>query len=131
MARYDDLNTGSIAYAALVSTILLMVLILLFRAMCYGWIEGEDVKKLANAHYVQSDTIIGQQKARIDGYAKEMVEVAPPAEDPTTATTAETADPAEKPAVEPTLVERLHIPMERAKELLLKEMATTPSGPAT
>ncbi len=128
MARYDDLNTGAIAYAAVVSSVLLLVLILLFRALCYGWIEGEDEAKLANSHYVQSDAMIGAQKERVDAFAKEMVEVAPPVADPTAV---EPEAGVKKAPEAPTMVERLHIPLQHAKELLLKEMASPQTEPST
>ncbi len=110
MARYDDLSTGPIAYAALVSTIVLAVIILLVRALTYSWVETEDAKKLVNAHYVAADTAIAEQRAKIAGYSKAMVEVPPPAGSPADA--------------KPTQEERLHIPVTQAKELLLKEWAT-------
>ena len=115
--RYDDLNTGMIAYATFVSTILLLVIILLIRALCFYWVEGEEQRKLADAHYVQSDTEIARQKAVISEYGKATVEVAP------------TGDGADGQAAEPTTEERIHIPVDRAKELLLEE-ATSDSEPS-
>lgn len=110
MARYDDLSTGPIAYAALVSTIVLAVIILLVRALTYSWVEAEDARKLVDAHYVSADTAIAEQRARIAGYSKVMVEVPPPEGSPADA--------------KPTQEERLHIPVTQAKELLLKDWAT-------
>ncbi len=114
MARYDDLSTGPIAYAAFVSSILLIILILLFRALCYGWVELEDAKKLADAHYTSADAEIGQQKARVSDYSKAMVTVSAPAGSESTGGS---------PAAEPSQVERLHIPVQRAKEMLLLDLA--------
>lgn len=108
VARYDDLNTGAIAYATLVSCILLLITILLVRALCCAWVEGEEARKTDNAHYVTADAEIGEQKARLDGYWTKAVEV-PPADD--------TVD------AEPTQETRVLIPLERARELLLKELA--------
>jgi hypothetical protein len=107
MARYDDLKTGPIAYAALVSTILLLVIILLVRALCYSWIEAEDAKKLAEAHYFAADVEVSRQKEQISSYRKEIV----PATSPT-----------ENEDVQPAEEERLVIPVERAKELLLQDL---------
>ena len=107
MARYDDLSTGPIAYAAFVSTIILLVVILLVRALCYSWVEAEDTKKLADAHYTSADAEIVAQKSRIAKYDKATVEIAPPA-----------GSAADAP---PVTEERLHIPVSRAKDLLLKE----------
>lgn len=115
MARYDDLNTSMIAYATFVSSITLLVIILLVRALCYSWVEGEDQRKLANAHYVSADQEIGEQKARISGYEKATIEVAPPA--------------GEEDA-EPRMEERIHIPVEQAKTILLREMASKKEEPS-
>jgi hypothetical protein len=109
------LNTGPIAYAAFVSSILLLIIILLVRALCYGWINAEDVTKLTEAHYVSADAEIAEQKARIANYGKSMVEVAPPA--------GEVSDGGQAAPSKPVEEERLHIPMERAKELLLNDLS--------
>ncbi len=110
MARYDDLKTGPIAYAAFVSSVVLVVLILLFRALCYGWMEAEDEAKLANAHYESADTEIAAQKLRIASDAKEMVEVPPPA--------------GAEASAQPTQEERLHVSITRAKEIVLREFGS-------
>ncbi len=110
MARYDDLSTGPIAYAAVVSTIILAVVILLVRALTYSWVEAEDEKKLADAHYVSADATIADQKARLAGYGKEMVEVPAP----------EGSDAGAAPTQE----ERLRIPVSQAKTILLKDWGT-------
>lgn len=112
--RYDDLHTGTIAYATLVSCIVLLVTILGVRALCCAWVEGEEERKMADAHYVSSDQTISEQKARLAGYQKQMVEVIPtgPA-----ATEGESTE-----AAAPKMEERIHIPIQRAKDLLMKEM---------
>jgi len=107
MARYDDLSTGPIAYAAFVSTIVLVVIILLVRALCYSWVEAEDLRKLSDAHYTSADVAIAEQKSKISNYGKQMVEVAAP----------EGSDPSGAPQQE----ERLIIPVARAKEMLLQD----------
>ena len=111
MARYDDLSTGPIAYAAFVSTIILVVIILLVRALCYSWVEAEDSRKLVDSHYTTSDNTIAEQKARIADYGKALVEVPAP----------EGSDPSAAPSQE----ERLRIPVARAKEILLKDWAAS------
>ena len=118
MARYDDLETGSIAYATFLSCILLIIIILLVRALCYSWLEGEDDRKLADAHYVTADAEISEQKSNLSGYKKVMVEVMPPP--------AEDGQPSAA-ADEPKLEERIRIPIDRAKELLLEELSKTKS----
>lgn len=114
MAHYDDLKTGAIAYAAFVSTVILLVVILLVRALCYSWVEAEDAKKLTNASYVAADTEIARQKSQIANYAKIQVPVA--------ADQATAADAAVQTE------DQLHIPVARARELLLKEWAEADSG---
>ncbi len=116
MARYDDLDTGAIAYASLLSCILLLLIILLVRALCFYWVEGESDRKMADSHYVSADEEIREQKDQISGYRVEEVEV------PKVGAEADAA---------PEMEERIHIPVEKAKELLLNEFATTPAEPAT
>lgn len=115
MARYDDLNTGPIAYAAFVSSVLLLVIILLVRALCYSWVEAEDEKKLAAAHYSSADSEIVAQKARISRYGKQSVVVAPP-------------EGQAPEGGEPMEVQRLVIPVERAKDMLLKDLKAEPNA---
>lgn len=111
MAHYDDLKTGAIGYAAFVSTVILLVVILLVRALCYSWVESEDAKKLTSASYVSADKEIARQKSQISNYGKIQV--------PAVADPAATADAA------PRMVEQIHIPVARARELLLNEWGTT------
>ncbi len=111
MARYDDLNTSSIAYATFVSAVILLVVILLVQALTYNWILGEDERKLSTSHYITSDAEIAKQKAMLDGYKQLMVDVIPPA-----AAGATTSEP-----VASVQEKRLHIPVKQAQSLILKE----------
>lgn len=104
--RYDDLATGTIAYATLLSCILLVITILSIRALCCAWVESEEARKTLNAHYYSSDEEISEQKAVLAGYTKEIVQV--------TDSTEENADPMD--------VEKLRIPIERAKSLIIEEL---------
>lgn len=108
LARYDDLNTGAIAYASLVSCILLVVIILCMRALTCAWIESGEAAQTANAHYVSADSEISEQKARLAGYEIQKIETIPTAEDGTTG--------------EPIVSERFQIPLSRAKELVIDEL---------
>lgn len=117
MARYDDLNTTAIGYATFVSSILLLVIILLVRALCYSWVGGEDARKTENAHYVEADAMIAAQKERISLRGTVEVEVAP----------AEGSAPPAADAV-PKMEKRLHIPIDEAKELLLNKLVASGSG---
>lgn len=110
MARYDDLSTGPIAYAAFVSTIIFVVIFLLIRALCYSWVETEEARKFAEAHYVSSDQAIAQQKAKLLIYDKQTVEIPPP----------EGSAPGTSPSVE----ERILIPVSRAKEVLMQDWSS-------
>ncbi|MFN3193740.1 MAG: hypothetical protein ACE361_24720 [Aureliella sp.] len=105
--RYDDLYTGTIAYATLLSCIVLVITILGIRALCCAWVEGEEERKTANAHYLSSDQEIGEQKARLVGYGKSTVEVAGSGE-----------------GAAPETVEVIRIPIEEAKSALLNELGT-------
>ena len=107
MARYDDLNTGGIALTTFVGSIVLLLIILLGRALCYNEVNREDARKLDKAHYTDAETEIAAQKARINSYAKVNVEIAPASE-----------------GEQPTKEERIHIPLDRAKELLLSELGS-------
>lgn len=68
MARYDDLNTSSIAYATLVSTIVLLIVVLLVQALTYNWLVGEDQRKLTETHYHSADNEIARQKSKLESY---------------------------------------------------------------
>ncbi len=111
MARYDDLSTGPIAYAAFVSTVLLLVTILLVRALSFSWIEFEEAKRLVDAHFVASDVEVARQKAEIADYAKVQVPGVVPQ--------------GAKAGAEPPMEDRLHIPVAVAQELLRKEWSAT------
>ncbi|MEC8553996.1 MAG: hypothetical protein VXZ82_03210 [Planctomycetota bacterium] len=102
--RYDDLYTGTIAYATFLSCIVLVVTILGVRALCYAFVEGEEQRKTEGIHYVAADDVISEQKARLDGYRQETVEVMVTKEDGT---------------LVPSSEQRLRIPIGRAKELIL------------
>ncbi len=119
MARYDDLNTNSIAYATFISAVLLFVIILLIQALTYNWITGEEERKLATSHYVSADAEIEKQKAKLEGYQQVIVDVIPPAADGAVGTE----------AVAPTQEKRIYIPMKQAESLILKEFSK-PTEPA-
>jgi hypothetical protein len=104
--RYDDLATGTIAYATLLSCSVLVIVILSVRALCCAWVESEEARKTANAHYYTSDEEISEQKAVLAGYSIETVQVE--------------GSGGEDAAV--TDAEKIRIPIERAKSLLLEEL---------
>lgn len=112
MARYDDLNTGAIAYTTFVGSVLLLIIILLGRALCYSLVESEDERKLADARYTASDNEISEQLSILADYKKEQVEVAPAEEGSDTP---------------PTTEEKLIIPIDDAKAIILKELGDLPT----
>ena len=141
MARYDDLNTKTIGYLTFVSAILLAVTILLLQALCFNWIEWQDETKLLKQSYNSSDELIAAQKQSLSGYSKVQVEVPiePVAADgQATKTDGQTTPPAsadaggtKQPVPQTKTVERVHIPIERAKSLLLDELKSAPAAATT
>ena len=121
--RYDDLNTGAIAYATFVSCIVLLVTILAVRALCFAWVESEEASKLAEASYTTADNVISEQQSRLVGYDKRMVEITVPVDGQ-----AESPDGAVE--METKAEERIQIPISRAKELIFDELGAE-GGPAT
>jgi len=110
MARYDDLNTKMIAYWAVLSIIVLIVLLQLLQALCYNmvtWTEqrpgrvGTEVDKPALVKSEQLDSLSGYRKEKI------IDESAPPPE--------KGKEPAKKDVI--------YIPIDRAQEIILKELA--------
>ena len=116
MARYDDLDTTAIAYTTFVSTVILVIIILLGRALCYSWLESEEERKLGQANYVAADRAIGEQLSVLDGYQKVQVEL-PGQPDP--------SNP--EAEVAPQVQEKVRIPISKAKELVLEQYQVKPS----
>ncbi len=119
MARYDDLNTTAIAYTTFISCVILLIIIFVVQALCFGWLEHHEQLKVANESFTASDEIIAAQRKSLEGYR--WVKVPAP------------LAPGQKPpeAGQPVpMIEKLQIPLERATELLLKEAnaATAPQS---
>lgn len=62
MARYDDLDTKTIALSAIVSSIVLFLLILGGRAMSYAWQNSAEDARRETSKYAVSDAEIAAQK---------------------------------------------------------------------
>ena len=105
MARYDDLNTGAIAYATFVSTILFVIIVLLTRALSCYWLEEQEAARVAGAHYSKADATIAAQKDMANRSEDYEVEVAGEGEN-----------------AEPKLEKRTRIPIGQAKEILFNEL---------
>jgi hypothetical protein len=100
MARYDDLDVKFIAFATLVSCLLLVATLQGTQALCYFMTNAEQAKKLDMFEYDSSKTVIGEQLESLNGYRKVAV---PPA------------------------TSRLQIPLERATQLMLEEAKSNQS----
>lgn len=109
MARYDDLNTKMIAYWAILSIIILIVLLQLLQALCYNmvtWTDekagrvGTELDKPAIAQREQLDSLSGYKKERVID---------------------ESASP--EKGEEPVKKDVIYIPIDRAQEIILKELA--------
>ncbi len=105
MARYDDLDTKSIALTTVISSIVLVVLILAGRALSYTWQSFSEEKRTRTAKYSVSDQEIADQKAVL-----------------TKAGTVQ--DPPAKEGDKPT--DRIVLPIEKAQQLIGKELSTQP-----
>lgn len=117
--RYDDLNTGAIAFATVVSCIVLVLTILSVRALTTAWVESEEERKMAQASYTAADDEISEQRARLVGYGVREVEVAAP-----------TSGDGDEESTESTMEKRIKIPLDQAKDLLMDELgaAADPSA---
>jgi hypothetical protein len=113
MARYDDLNTNMIAYWAVLSIIILVLILQGTQALCYNMVNATDRNRIGS----EADApmlVKREQLESLNGYRKEKV-------------LDETAPPPEK-GQEPATKEVIYIPLQDAEKIILKEMAT-PSSP--
>jgi len=106
MARYDDLPTNMIAYAAVISCLLLLAIIQGTQALCFNMMNTAQQEKLLGSEYTSSKALISEQLASISGYKR----VAKPAE----------MGPDGKPTGE-SPQSLLQIPVDRAIDLILQE----------
>ncbi len=106
MARYDDLDTSTIALSAVVSAVVLLILILAGRAVSYAWENSAEERKSQATVYHDADNAIAQQKSVLSEFG--MVEI--PAEE-------EGQDAAK----------RIVIPIDRAYELIRQELSQPPN----
>lgn len=105
MARYDDLDTKSIALTAVISSIVLVVLILGGRAFAYTWQGLTEEERTRTAKYTVSDQEIAAQKAVLTK-------------------TGTVQDPPAKEGEKP--VDRTVLPIDKAQQLIGKELSTQP-----
>ncbi len=79
MARYDDLNTKGIAYAAVLSVVILVVILQGTQALCYYMVNSEDARKdMKKSDYARE--VKREQLSSLDGVSTVRVidEAAPP-----------------------------------------------------
>jgi hypothetical protein len=106
MARYDDLPTNLIAYAAVISCLLLVAIIQGTQALCFNMVNTAQQEKLNGSEYTSSKAVISEQLASISGYKR----VAAPAQ-----LGADGKPTGEAPKT------FLQIPVDRAIDLILNE----------
>lgn len=111
MARYDDLDTKTIAYTTFMSCLLLVIIILTVQALSYNWLDEVEEARVVDQGYKASDATIREQFQTLDGYQWVDVVVPP-----------EPGQPEPKAGEPQKTVKKLQIPIERAKQLLLNEL---------
>jgi len=113
MARYDDLPAGKIAYATVISVLILIAIIQGTQALCYNMVNTAQEQKLAGSEYTSSKAVIGEQLKSLNGYTR----VAVPPE--------MGADGKPTGAAPKTM---LRIPVDRAIDLILQESKGKPTS---
>lgn len=112
MARYDDLNTKMIAYATVLSVVILVIVLQGTQALCYYMVNYENARKDSKQLDVATVTKREQLKS-LNGY--QTVQVID-----------ETAPPPKKG--EATVMKEVTcIPIEEAQKLILKELQVAPA----
>ncbi|MBM3966630.1 MAG: hypothetical protein FJ308_16430 [Planctomycetes bacterium] len=114
MARYDDLNTNMIAYSAVLSIVVLVIVLQGTQALCYNMVNWADSKHTASG-LDKPSKVKSEQLESLNGYGKAKVvdESAPP--------------PAK--GEQPKMKEVIHIPVIEAEKAVIEEFgATAPAG---
>jgi hypothetical protein len=103
MARYDDLNTKMIAYATVLSIVVLIVVLQGLQALTYAMVNAEDEFKLSSKED-SAAVVKSEQIKSLDGYKKVTVP--------------------DESSKEPDAVKQLfQIPIGDAKKIVLQELA--------
>jgi hypothetical protein len=114
MARYDDLNTKMIAYATVLSVVILVIVLQGTQALCYSMLNYERSRK--DTKIIDAATTMkSEQLQSLSGLAKR-VEVID-----------ESAPPAKKGEL-PAVKKVIQIPIEEAQKLILKELGSAPGA---
>lgn len=110
MARYDDLNTKMIAYWAVLSIIVLIVLLQLLQALCYNMVTWTEQRPGRVGTEVDKPSLVkSEQLDSLSGYRKEKI--------------IDESAPAPEKGKEPAKKDVIYIPIDRAQEIILKELA--------
>jgi hypothetical protein len=111
MARYDDLNTKMIAYWAVLSIIVLVLLLQLLQALCFNMVTMTETKpsRHPGSEVDRSAIMKSEQLKSLNGYKKEKV--------------VDESAPAPEKGQEPAKKDVIHIPIDRAQDIILKEFA--------
>ena len=110
MARYDDLNTKMIAYATVLSVVILVIILQGVQALCYNMLHYESARK--DTKIIDAATKAkSEQLSSLNGYKR--VEVID-----------ETAPPPGK-GENPAMKKVIRIPVSEAQKLILKELGNT------
>ncbi len=104
MARYDDINAPAVAYATVLSCVVLFVIVFATQALTNYWTGKAEDKSLGASEYTASNQVVREQRDSISGYRWVNVPAAQ-----------ENAPPEKK----------LQIPIDRAQEVVLEEMKST------
>ena len=110
MARYDDLNTKMIAYATVLSVVILVIILQGTQALCYNMLNYENSRK--DTKIIDAATKVkSEQLQSLSGFkGAEVVD--------------ETAEPPKK-GENPTMKKVIRIPVSEAQKLILKELGNT------
>lgn len=112
MARYDDLNTKMIGYAAVLSIVLLVIILQATQALSYNLVNSEDQRK-ASTKSTHADLAKAEQIESLTGFRKVLIPD-------------ESAEPPKK-GEEPKMKEVIQIPVTEAQKLIIKELGNEPA----
>ncbi|MBA4031256.1 MAG: hypothetical protein C0478_10270 [Planctomyces sp.] len=68
MAKYDDLNVRGIAVAGIASVVIVIVCIVGIQAVYFDYKQREDQKKVVDAQPVFADSVLAEQRSRLNEY---------------------------------------------------------------
>lgn len=113
MARYDDLNTKMIAYATVLSVVILVIVLQGTQALCYSMVNYERARK--DTKIIDAATIAkSEQLESLNGFRR--VE-----------TIDELAEPPKKGET-PAMKKVIQMPLAEAQKLILKDLAPAPGA---